>query len=98
MQTCFRPPEQPIAQFTSKYGDVVEIYDRFYRYANQQVRVRAMLTGASEITANEIMTYLILSHEADASGVQVSTVVPPREASMMPMGICDAMCRRRANT
>ena len=72
MQTCFRQEEQPIAQFTSKYGDVVEVYERLYRYCSAQVRTMAMLTGASQINPQEIMTYLILLHESEKAGIRVA--------------------------
>ena len=51
-----------------------------------------LLTRPNEL---QLKGTILLSTEV---GVHVSTVVPPRDASITPMGTCEAIWMRRANT
>ena len=53
--------------------------------------VNLTLTNCSEFDAAEVVQFYL-------SDLQASTVVPPTDTSISPIGTRDAMCSRRPNT
>lgn len=72
MRACFRErTEQIVGAFVSKTGDRVEITAKDFSYA-QYVLNRMARTTEEGATRDEVLTHLILKHEAEQAGIRVS--------------------------